>query len=167
MAKVKETRFQLGKLILNPIFINYPGRTRKFINERRESCSAEVEEVLRQIDVALDEYFEALGSIDKIPELYPSETQRETYHRYKSRELEESFKEAEKKSVLLGLATKQALLYGRTAVNYVRDGHGNAHRQEIALQQHSVEVEFPRLADLDPLGLEHMLILFRAERRQK
>ncbi|WP_018993287.1 hypothetical protein [Thioalkalivibrio sp. ALgr1] len=166
-AQDNQTRTQIGKLILNPLLINYPGKARTFINERRGSCSAVAQEVLRQINVALDEYFEALRSIDEIPELYPSEMQREAYHRYHSREMAESFKEAEEKSVLSSLLTKQTLLYGRTSVTYVRDDQGNAHRQEIPLQEHSVEFELPRMAHLDPLGLEHQLVVFRAERRQE
>ncbi|MEX0732156.1 MAG: hypothetical protein WED00_03835 [Aquisalimonadaceae bacterium] len=166
LAKDDHTRTQIGKLILNPLLINYPGKARTFINDRRESCSAEAQEVLRQIDVALDQYFEALRSIDEIPELYPSNTQREAYHRYHSREMAESFKEAEKKSVFSSLFTKQTLLYGRASVTYVHDGQGNAHRQEIPLQEHSVEFELPRIVQLDPIGLEHQLAVYRAERRQ-
>lgn len=165
LAQNNQTRTQIGKLILDPLLINYPGKARTFINERRESCSAEVQEVLRQIDVALDEYFEALSSIDEIPELYPSQAQRESYHRHHSREMDRSFKEAEKESVFLGLVTKQTLLYGRTSVTYVHDAQGNPHRQEIPLQEHSVEFELPRMAQLDPIGLEHQLVVFRAERR--
>lgn len=167
LAEDNHLRTQIGKLILNPLLINYPGSARTFVNEKRESCSVETQEVLRQIDVALDEYFEALKSIDDIPELYPSEAQREVYHRYHGREMERVFKEAEKKSVFLGLVTKQTLLYGRTSVNYIQDGQGNAHRQEIPLQAHSVEIELPRMLQLDPIGLEHQLAVFRAERRQK
>lgn len=167
LAQDNQTRTQIGKLILNPLLINYPGKARTFFNERRESCSAEAQEVLRQIDVALDEYFQALRSIGDIPELYPSQAQRESYQRHHSREMERSFKEAEKKSVFLGLVTKQTLLYGRTSVTYVRDGQGNSHRQEIPLQEHSMEFEFPRMVQLDPLGLEYQLAVFRAERRQE
>jgi hypothetical protein len=124
-------------------------------------------EVLRQIDVALEEYFEALRSIDKIPELHPSQAQHEAYYRHHSREMEESFKEAEKNSVFIGLVTKQTLLYGRTSINYVQDSQGNARRQEIPLREHSVEFEYPRMAQLDPLGLEHQLAVFRMERWQE
>lgn len=167
LAQDAPARTQIGKLVLNPLLINYPGKARTFINERRNSCSVEVQEVIRQVDVVLEEYFDALRSIDEIPELYPSEAQREAYHRHQSREMEESFKEAEKKSVFLGLVSKQTLLYGRTSVNYVQDGQGNAHRQEIPLQQHSVEFEVPRISQLDPLGLEHQLTVLCSERRQE
>jgi hypothetical protein len=167
LAQDNQTRSQIGQLILNPLLINYPGKTRTFINDRRESCSAEVLEVLRQIDVALEEYFEALRSIDKIPELHPSQAQHEAYYRHHSREMEESFKEAEKNSVFIGLVTKQTLLYGRTSINYVQDSQGNARRQEIPLREHSVEFEYPRMAQLDPLGLEHQLAVFRMERWQE
>lgn len=167
LAQDNQTCTQIGNLILNALLINYPGKARTFINERRESCTAEIQEVLRQIDVALDEYFEALSSIDEIPELYPSETQREAYYRYHSHQMAESFREAEKKSFLSSLFTKQTLLYGRTSVTYIQDGQGNAHRQEIPLKEHSVEFELPRLAQLDPLGLEQQLVVFRAERRQE
>ena len=162
-----QTRVQIGDLILDPIFINYPGKARAFINERRDSCSAEVQEVLRQIDVALDEYFEGLRSTGDIPELYPSQAQREAYHRHQSREMERSFKDAEKKSILLGFVSKQTLLYGRTSVSYVSDGQGNSHRQEILLQEHSIEFELPRMAKLDPLGLDYHLTVFQGERRQE
>lgn len=162
-----QTRVQIGDLILDPIFINYPGKARAFINERRDSCSAEVQEVLRQIDVALDEYLEGLRSTGDIPELYPSQAQRESWRRHQSREMERSFKNAEKKSILLGFVSKQTLLYGRTSVSYVRDGQGNSHRQEVPLQEHSIEFELPRMAKLDPLGLDYQLAVFRAERRQE
>ncbi|WP_288354048.1 hypothetical protein [uncultured Marinobacter sp.] len=167
LAQDNQTRAQIGKLILNPLLINYPGKARTYFNERRESCTAEAQEVLRQIDVALDEYFQALRSIGDIPELYPSQAQRESYQRHHSREMDRSFKEAEKKSVFLGLVTKQTLLYGRTSVTYVRDGQGTSHRQEIPLQEHSMEFEFPRMVQLDPLGLEYQLAVFRAERWQE
>lgn len=160
------TRTEVGKLLLDPILINYPGKAQSFINENKDSCTAEVREVLRQVDVALQKYLGALQSIDEIPELYPSTDQREAYHRHHTREMEESFKEAEKRSVFLSLISKQTLLYGRTSVNYIHDGQGKTHRQEIPLQQHSVEFEIPRMVQLDPLGLEHQLAVFRAERRQ-
>lgn len=167
LAQDDQTRSQIGSLILDPLLMNYPGKARIFINEKRKSYSAEAQEVLRQVDAVLDEYFESLRSIDEIPELYPSEAQREAYHRHHVREMEESFKEAERSSVFLGLVTKQTLLYGRTSVNYVHDGQGNLHRQEIPLQAHSVGIEVPRMAQLDPLGLEHQLAVLRMERRQE
>lgn len=165
LAPDDQARTQVGNLILDPLLINYPGKARTFINKRSESCSAKAQEVLRQIDMALEEYFEALSSINEIPEIYPSEAQREAHHRHHSREMAESYKEAEKNSVFLNLFTKQTLLYGRTSVSYVHDGQGNAHRQEIPLQEHSVELEFARMIRLDPLGLEHQLMVFRTERR--
>lgn len=167
LAQDKETRTQIGKLILNPLLINYPGKARTFIDDRRGASSPEAQDVLPQIDAALEQYFDALRSIDEIPELYPSEAQREAYYRHQSREMDESYKEAEKKSVFLSLVQKQTLLYGRTSVNYVQDGQGNAQRQEIPLHEHSVELEIPRMAQLDPLGIEYQLAVFRTERRQK
>lgn len=166
LAQDDATRTRTGELLLNPILINYPGEARTFISDNKGACTAEAKEVIRRIDVALEEYFDALRSIDEIPELYPSAAQREAYHRHHTREMEESFKEAEKKSVFLGLISKQTLLYGRTSVNYIHDGQGNTHRQEMPLQEHSVEFELARMVQLDPLGIDHQLAVFRAERRQ-
>lgn len=167
LAHDNQTRSQIGELILKSLLINYPGKARTFINDRRASCTAEVQVVLREIDGALEKYFETLSTIDEIPELYPSQAQREAYHRHHSREMEESFKESEKNSVFFSLFTKQTLLYGRTSVNYVHDGQGNAHRREIPLREHSVKFEYPRMAQLDPLGLDFQLAVFRLERRQE
>jgi len=80
--------------------------------------------------------------------------------------MEEATKESEKKSIFSGLFTKQVLLYGNTTVSYMHDGQGKKHRQEMPLGKHSVEFEIPRMALLDLLGIEHLLTVFRAERRQ-
>lgn len=167
LAEDDQTRMKIGELILDPLLINYPGKARTFINERTASCSHEVRQVINKVDEELEKYFEALRSIDEIPELIPSEAQREAYQRHHSRKMEESFKEAEKKSVFLGLISKQTLLYGTSSVIYVHDGQGNRHRQEIPLKVHSVEIDVPRMMLLDPLGLEYQLAIFRAEKRKE
>ncbi len=167
LAQDNMTRTQVGKLLMDPILMNFPGEARSFVNGKKDSCSAEVQEVLRQIDVALEEYFDALRSNEDLPELLPSDAQREAYQRHSAREMAESFKEAEMKSVFLGLVTKQTLLYGRSSITYVQDGQGTAHRQEVPLQEHSIEFEIPRILQLDPLGLEYQLAVYKSETRQQ
>ncbi|WP_144820425.1 hypothetical protein [Marinobacter piscensis] len=167
LAQTSEVRRKIGQLILNPLLINYPGKPRKYLKDRMESCSNEVQEILREVEEALDEYFDTLNGIDEIPELHPSQSEREAYHRFNSREMEASFKEAEKRSIFSALATKQVLLYGKTLISYFQDGQGSEHRQEIPLSGHSIEVEYPRMAHLDPVGLEYQLAMLRVERRNE
>ncbi len=45
---------------------------------------------------------------------------------------------------------------------YNADGQSN--RTELVLKSHSVEMEFPRIANIDPLGLDYTLRVFKVER---
>ena len=158
-------RTQIGKLILDPLLINYTGKARALIQDRMASCTAETQAVLRQVDAALEEYLNALGSISDLPELRPSDERREAYRRHQNRVMQEAYREAEKKSTFLSIVTKQTVLYGHATVSYFQDSSGSAQRQEVPLQEHVVEFEVPRMAHLDPLGLEYQLAVFRTERR--
>ena len=77
--------------------------------------------------------------------------------------MSESFKEAEKKSVILSLVSKSVLLYGRKSINYVYGSDGKSNRMEIPLHSHGTEMEIPQLENIDPFGLEYMIRIFRAE----
>jgi hypothetical protein len=76
----------------------------------------------------------------------------------------ESMRAAEKNSVFFGLAARSTLLYGQKSINYIYRGDGQPKRIEMPLISHSVEMEIPRMADLDPYGVDYMLRVFRAER---
>lgn len=154
---------QLSDLLFNPLLINFPGKVSKYLKEQLKHKNSKVEAAVGTVINTFDNYFNTLDSIEKPPELHPSQTQRDSHHRLFSRQLSESMKEGEKESFLSSLFTKTILLYGSKSIHYMEGSDGQTNRMEIPLQSHSTEMEFPRLGNIDPFGLDYRLRTFRTE----
>ena len=159
----QQTRDVLGHLLGGTLLLNYTGKVRDFMLQRSETEPAEIGEVLKAAVGQLEEYLEGLRSVEELPALHPSVIQQEAYRRHFAGQLEESWRAAKDESPLLSLIGESVLLYGRASITYVRGAEGEAHREESPLQAHETEMEMPRLESLDPVGLEMMLRVFRAE----
>lgn len=157
----------IASLLFDPLLLNYSCSLREFLEAR---VSSEVGQTKDAIQVALDDlaiYFEELKSIGKLPEMYPSQDQRESHSRHFNQQMSESYKEAMKGSFINLICSKTVLLYGRKSINYIYKSSGEAERMEIPLQSYGTEIEFPRREHIDPFGLDYMLRLFRGERLEK
>lgn len=164
LASDDETLAALGQILFDPLLVNYTGEPREYVERR---AGEEPERVAKTLSAAIkqvEHYLEGLRSVGTICELHPGIAQREAYHRYQSRQFAEAYKEAEKRSVFLSIVHKTVLLYGRKSIAHLYGPDGKTHRTETPLHSHSMEVEVPRGERIDPLGLEYMLQLFRAER---
>ena len=164
MAPDDEVLDELGKLLLNPLLMNYPGSMRQYVAEQAGRESGKVKETIDKALASFEEYLEGLRSVPMLPALHPTQAQRESYRRHMSDSMAESMRAAEKKSVFFGLFARSTLLYGRKSINYIYRGDGEPKRMEMPLTSHSVEMEFPRMDDLDPYGVDYMLRVFRVER---
>ena len=89
---------------------------------------------------------------------------REAYRRHFAEEVAQSFKKAQAESVLMQLAHRSVLLYGRKAIRHVFGPEGEIRRMETQLGEHGTKMEIPRMTILDPEGLEFMLHVFQSER---
>jgi len=163
-AKNDETLTTLGSLLFDPLLLNYTGKTREYVEQQSAIESGKVKATLCRTLKAVDNYLVDLQSVGNLAALYPSEAQREAYHRYFSRSMAESMEDAQSQSAILQLVSKSVLLYGRASINYVYRADGQSHRTETPLHLHGVEMEFPRMENLDPFGLNYMLRIFRNER---
>lgn len=155
---------KLGGLLFDPLLLNYTGSAREYVKAQAGRETGKVKEAIDKALASIAEYLETLRTVPELPALLPGEAQREAYRRYMSESTAASLKEAEKKSVFLNLVTRSTLLYGRKSINYIHGGDGPPQRAEIPLKSHSVEMEIPRMENLDEHGLNFMLRLFRAER---
>ncbi|MDO9005016.1 MAG: hypothetical protein Q7V20_16350 [Aquabacterium sp.] len=161
-----EVLAELGALLFDPLLLNYTGKVREYAVQQVNVENGKVKEALEEAIKAVDEYLEGLRSVGVLPALYPSTAQREAYRRQFSRQMTKSMEEVEEKSVFSKLFTKSVLLYGGKSINYVHGVNGQMHRMETPLHSHGVEIEFPRMQNLDPFGLDYMLRVFRNERFQ-
>jgi hypothetical protein len=155
---------ELGTILYDPLLLNFPGEVKNYLIKQLECKSGKVKTMIETALKTFDEYLDNLKSAGTIPELHPSQAQREAHHRHFSRLLSESYKEAQKKSVIFSLASKSVLLYGRKSINYAYSSDGQSNRMEIPLQSHGTDMEFPRMEIIDPFRMDYMLRIFRVER---
>lgn len=154
----------LGQLMFNPILLNYTGSACEYVEAQANKESGKVKETLDKALASISDYLETLREMPTLAALHPGQAHREAYRRYISESTAASMKEAEKQSVFLNLVTKSTLLYGRKSINYVHGGGGPPQRTEFPLISHSVQMEMPRMGNIDEHGLNYMLRVFRAER---
>jgi hypothetical protein len=167
VAPDNEVLPELGKLLLNPLLMNYPGSVRQYVAEQAGRESGKVKETIDKALASFDEYLEVLRSVPRVSALHPTQAQRESYRHHMSDSMSESMRAAEKKSVFFGLFARSTILYGHKSINYIQGADEQPKRMEMPLTTHSVEMEIPRMADLDPYGVDYMLRLFRAERLRR
>ncbi|MCC6489504.1 MAG: hypothetical protein IT364_18550 [Candidatus Hydrogenedentes bacterium] len=164
MAPDDETLEHLGQLLFDPLLVNYTGSAREYVEAQTQQETGKVKETLVKALAAIEAYLETLRGVPDLAALHPSQAHREAYRRHMSESTAASMKEAEKYSVFLHLVSRSTLLYGRKSISYVHAGDGPPRRMEIPLTSHSVQMEVPRMDNLDQHGLNYMLRVFRAER---
>ncbi|HYG87922.1 MAG TPA: hypothetical protein VD978_16825 [Azospirillum sp.] len=159
-----KTLHVLGKLLFDPLLLNYPGRMRDYIQEQAERESGKVKDVIDNALASIEQYLQTLRGVPNLPALHLGQSQRESYRRHMSESMAESMKAAEKKSIFFNLFARHTLLYGNKSINYIYAGDGEPRRMEMPLSSHSVEMDFPRMENIAPYDLNFMLWVFRAER---
>lgn len=158
---------ELGDLLFDPLLLNYTGSVHEYVIKQANLESGKVQETINRARAVIEEYLEILRSVPELPALHPSQAQREAFRRNFSETMTESMKAAERQSVLFGLFSRQTLLYGNKSINYVHAGDEPPRRMEIPLSAHSVQMEIPRMENLDPYGVDFMLRVFRSEKLRK
>nr|VFJ93966.1 MAG: hypothetical protein BECKH772A_GA0070896_1006410 [Candidatus Kentron sp. H]VFJ94726.1 MAG: hypothetical protein BECKH772B_GA0070898_1006610 [Candidatus Kentron sp. H]VFK01338.1 MAG: hypothetical protein BECKH772C_GA0070978_100639 [Candidatus Kentron sp. H] len=164
-AEDDETKKALTGLLFDPLSINY-GEVGDYLKEQVDSENDSIGNACKESLALLDQYMEGLKSTGGIPELYPSRSQQEDYHRHYSKQMSEAMRKAGKKSVWRKIAAKEVLLYGIRSINHMRGPDGKERRMEIPLQSYERNTEIPRLSIIAPFDLDYTLRVFRAEKIQ-
>jgi hypothetical protein len=155
---------ELSSLLFDPLLINYSGELSDYLKKHLDSENSQIKLAAQSSLKELDEYFNVLESTGDIPELYPSQSQREAERRRTYRMMSILMNKAEKKSVFLSILPKSVMLYGNKIIYYAHKQDGSSDRCETPLHKFSSKVEIPRLANIDPFGLDDMLHIFRFEK---
>lgn len=163
LVKDDEVMQSLNDLLFDPLLINYPKKVKEYLMEQKDVLPVKVQAVIESILNDFDDYINNLNNTPEIPELFPSQIQRDIYHSNLNRKFSESMKKAEKESVLWSLISKCTVLYGKKSIyhNYSEGEHSN--RMEMPLHSHGFEVQLPRMYSFDPCGLDFLLRVYKAE----
>lgn len=161
-SSTDEIKMTLKLLVYETLQLNYPGEVGDYL--RAPAQPEETKAACEQILGWSEDHFANISEMGSLPELFPSQAQREAYMRNFSSKMRASMKSAESESPLLSLVSKSIILYGRKSIDYsrVRDGTP-ARRSENYLQTHQTGFEVPRQTLIDPVGLDYMLRVFRNE----
>lgn len=154
----------IQQLIFHPLCVSYPGSIREHLETLNESQEDRVKQIATGVLSEYQEYQASVKAASKINELSPSEQDRHTYWRHHNKLMNESMKQARKKSVLTSLlgGNESVLLYGNKSIHYIHHGDKKT-RQEVPLSEISTSFEFASMHNLDPHGLENMIWQFKAE----
>jgi len=153
----------ITELLFHPLLISYPGNVKDYI-EKILPESKKIEKYLKYTLDQLDRYHNGFPEFNDLAELRPSLTQKETYSRYFSRLMNDAFKEAQKHSITSQLFHTSVLLYGKESIWHTNTPDGETCRTQTPLHSIGASIEFPSLPFLDPIGIEHMLYVFKNER---
>jgi hypothetical protein len=162
-----ETEDYLLSLLYDPLLISYPGQVKDYLLEVVNLQPDEAKIPLKKILDKLDDYLRDFESTGEIPELYPSQSQREARHRRQNRQASELYREAEKRSVLFSLIPKSTILYGKRSIIYQYQTDGTTKRMETPLQSIETGVEIAQLGIFDPFYLDILLTSFRFEKKNE
>lgn len=156
---------EICDLIYNPILISYQGELRRYLDNIVESESETIAALITEVIDRKQRILEDIGGIESLVEMHPTESQRQIERVRWNRQMARSMEEGMKTSVLLGLVSKQYLLYGTSSSSYIESPGGDTRRIDMELGSHSFSFELPSLEVLDPEWLKNILYRFRFEQR--
>ena len=158
----KDVEGAVSELLFDPILLSYGGAASEYLNGIPATDPAH-----RPIQSALAkarDFYAGLAATGEIKELHPSDYQRDLVYQRSRDEMHAAQKMAEHKSVLLSLARRSVILYGKRSVTYVTDYDGSQRALAMELKSFEASFELPRREILDPVGLDYMLRVYRVEK---
>lgn len=155
-------RNRMAGLLYDPLLINFSGSVGNWISEQSKNASHPSQSILADLTMRLDAYIDGLRSSGRIKELRPSERERLIENHRQQEAMRQAYKQAQKKSILASLATRQVLLYGTRSISYFIGMGGEQQRSEMKMHGLSHSIESPRVDILEPFDLDYMLRVFRA-----
>ncbi|WP_279313492.1 hypothetical protein [Acetobacter sp. AN02] len=156
---------EVEEVLVCPVLQNYAGSTRDLLIPISEDATDTAAPAVARAIAAQDSYLERLKAPGSVPELRPSERERQLEWERHTDSMLEAMRKARKKSIFAQIATESIILYGERAVIWVENLEDEPRRMETAMGSISTSFEVPRIEVVDPVGLQLMLLSFRAEPR--
>ncbi len=155
---------QVGAFLFDPILLNYSGVVTEYLAPLVSTSEPTVSKLIQSAMDERDEYLKRLGAVGAIPELGPTERERQMEWQRHTDLMAEAYKVGRRNSLASVLFTEKAVLYGTGTVYRMYAGL-SPQRMENELRKIEHSIEMPRLDIWDPVGLELMIRRFRLEER--
>lgn len=155
---------KIEDLIAGPVLTNYSGVAAEYLKPVADDPNDAAGPRIARALAKLDAYLSGLQSIGQVPELHPSERERQLEYERHSDSMNEAMRAARKKSIFASLATEQVMLYGTRAITWVYWPGEEPRRIQTDMATIGHSFEIPRIDMVDPLGLQMMLLSFKLEK---
>jgi hypothetical protein len=155
----------IQQLLLDPLLLNYTGSVRQLLESRLQAEPEPVAAAIQACLAKIDAYLKDVQAAAGVRELRVSTEHRATFHKALNQKMSNSFEAARKEMPLLSLVKRSIVLYGRGAVQHVARQDGTAHRADMMFKTLGTELSFPRMSQIDELGLHLRLRILRAWKR--
>lgn len=153
------------ELLIDPILINYAGIRDSYLAPIAADDGDPAQAAVQKALTGQDDYLGGLQAIGKVPELHPSERERQLEWQRHADSMSEAWRSARKKSIFASIATESLILHGTRAVSWFKDRDEDPRRIETQMGSFSTSFEVPRIDIVDPMGLQMMLMQLRSEKR--
>jgi hypothetical protein len=158
----REVEGPVTELLFDPILLSYGGDAKEYL--KRIPATDPAYGPIQNALAKDEDFYAGLGTIGTIKELHPSDYQCDVVHQRTYDEMRTAYKIAESKSVMLSLVHRSTILYGKCSLTYVPDHDGGQRAVAMDLKSFGTSFELPRREILDPVGLDFMLRVYRAEK---
>lgn len=157
-----EVAVEIEELLFDPVLVNYGGAAHDYLATIAATDVAypAVGRVLARENT----YRSGLAAPGIVKELHPSEAQRNAQRQKMIEQSRVMHKMIQKESVLLSLVHRSVILYGRKSLTFVTDGENKRRAMEMEMRSTGTSFELARATITDPVNLERMLLVFRAEK---
>ncbi len=145
------------------LILGYPKKMRLLLEK---NISMKNDEASINLLEKLDLYEDVLKRVGIIPELHPSQNQREAYYRLREEQMMRDLKKYESQSPILSSIPKAVFLYGNRCVIYTDLGENKYDRREIHMNNVTSAIEYPSQLYLKPAWLNYMIRYYRAEKNE-
>jgi len=157
------TAVEVEEVLIDPVLRNYAGVARDHLVSVADDAKDPIAPVARRALDAQDAYLEGLKAPGRVPELHPSEHERQLEWERHTDSMSDAMRKARKNSIVAQIATESIMLYGNRAVSWVDLPGEKPRRIETELGSVGASFEMPRVDIVDPIGLQLMLLTFRSE----
>ncbi|MEZ2308241.1 MULTISPECIES: hypothetical protein [Paraburkholderia] len=154
---------KVEELLIDPVLRNYERASREYLVSVADDANDSAAVMARRVLDAHDIYLEGLNAPGRVPELHPSEHERQLEWERRTDSMSDAMRKARKDSIFTQIATESMMLYGNRAVSWIGLPGEKPHRIETQLGSVSTSFEMPRVDIVDPIGLQLMLLTFQSE----
>ena len=156
-------RGEVEDLVFDYFLINFPAAIENLKTGLKKTDPAQAS--VKRLSDRMAAYLDAIKEVPDCEAFRPSERNRSLHFHQKEAMMEAAQKQAWSESQLFNLFPTVTMLYGSRVISYTYPvGAEKPVREERDLMRHTVQVDLPRMGQIDPVGYHYAITKFWFEK---